>query len=116
MTKLTTHVLDIMKGLPAVGVKVEIYRLEDETWKKLNTMETNQGGRTQSPLLQGHDYKIGKYQLIFYVGGYFSADNQTIAPQFLDDIVIRLGLSDTQSHIHVPLLVSPFSFSSYRGS
>ncbi|RSD30583.1 hydroxyisourate hydrolase [Vibrio pectenicida] len=113
MTKLTTHVLDTMKGLPAAGVKVEIYRLEDETWEKLNTMETNQDGRTQLPLLQGHDYKIGKYQLIFYVGGYFA---QSEDPSFLDDIVIRFGLSEPQSHMHVPLLVSPFSFSSYRGS
>ncbi|WP_114784229.1 hydroxyisourate hydrolase [Vibrio tetraodonis] len=113
MTKLTTHVLDTMKGLPAAGISIEIYRQENQGWTKVSTVITNQDGRTDDALLHGSEYKAGKYQLIFYVGAYFA---QSENPSFLDDIVIRFGLSDPTSLIHVPLLVSPYSFSSYRGS
>ncbi|CAM3767953.1 hydroxyisourate hydrolase [Vibrio aquimaris] len=113
MTKLTTHVLDTMKGRPAAGIRIEIYRQEDQCWTKIDTVVTNQDGRTDEALLQGNEYKTGKYQLIFYVGEYFAQNED---PNFLDDIVIRFGLSDPTSHMHVPLLVSPYSFSSYRGS
>ncbi|GLT16906.1 5-hydroxyisourate hydrolase [Vibrio zhanjiangensis] len=113
MTQLTTHVLDTMRGRPAAGINIEIYRKESQDWIKVGTMITNRDGRTDNALLQGSEFKIGKYQLIFYVGAYFE---QSEDPSFLDDIVIRFGLNDPQSHIHVPLLVSPYSFSSYRGS
>lgn len=113
MTKLTTHVLDTMKGRPAAGIRIEIYRQDSQGWTKIDTVVTNQDGRTDDALLQGNEYKTGKYQLIFYVGEYFAQNED---PSFLDDIVIRFGLSDPTSHMHVPLLVSPYGFSSYRGS
>jgi len=112
--KLTTHVLDIEKGLPASNLKIELWFL-DKTGKKnlLKTLQTNQDGRTDVPLLIGEDLKIGVYELVFAVGDYFS---QSLDIPFLDLVPIRFGINDPDKHYHVPLLVSPWAYSTYRGS
>ncbi len=110
---LTTHVLDTASGLPAAGMTVDLYQLDGDTRTHLVTMVTNDDGRTDSPILPQGDFTIGRYELVFQAGAYFGRDD---APHFLDDIPIRFGINDPTSHYHVPLLVSPFSFSTYRGS
>lgn len=110
---LTTHVLDTASGLPAAGMTVDLYRLDGDVRAHVVTMITNDDGRTDSPILPAADFAVGRYELLFQAGAYFG---RTEAPTFLDDIPIRFGINDPASHYHVPLLVSPFSFSTYRGS
>jgi 5-hydroxyisourate hydrolase len=112
--KLTTHVLDIEKGRPASHLKIELWFL-DPTGKRnlLKALQTNQDGRTDSPLLIGEDLKIGVYELVFAVGDYFC---QSVDIPFLDLVPIRFGISEPDKHYHVPLLVSPWAYSTYRGS
>ena len=115
MTKLTTHCLDTFSGKPAKGVKVEVYFVS-ENRTKLNSTTLNNNGRTDKPLIDGIDFKEGKYELVFFVGDYFK--NITDLPKipFLDEVTIRFGISNSNEHYHVPLLVSPWSYSTYRGS
>jgi len=116
MTKLTTHVLDIYSGKPGKGIKVELYYYtKPNVKKKINTVVLNNDGRTVKPLAEGDNLKEGKYEIVFFVGEYFKKTNILKVP-FLDDIVVKFGISDTQEHYHVPLLVSPWSYSTYRGS
>lgn len=110
---LTTHVLDTASGLPAAGMKIDLYRLEGDTRAHIAAMMTNADGRTDGPILPIEDFKVGRYELVFQAGAYFGRDD---SPSFLDDIPLRFGINDPTSHYHVPLLVSPFSFSTYRGS
>ncbi|WP_394181938.1 hydroxyisourate hydrolase [Yoonia maritima] len=110
---LTTHVLDTASGLPAAGMTVDLYCLDDGAREHLVTMVTNDDGRTDSPILPANAFTTGKYELVFQAGAYFA---RTEDISFLDDIPIRFGINDPASHYHVPLLVSPFSFSTYRGS
>ncbi len=110
---LTTHVLDTASGLPAAGMKVDLYRFDDDVREHVVTMVTNDDGRTETPILPAPDFAVGRYELLFQVGDYFGRSE---APAFLDEIPIRFGINDPTSHYHVPLLVSPFSFSTYRGS
>jgi len=110
---LTTHVLDTANGIPAAGMTIELYRLQGDARTHLVTMITNDDGRTDSPILPVADFAIGRYELLFQAGAYFGHDD---GPNFLDDIPIRFGINDPTSHYHVPLLVSRFSFSTYRGS
>ncbi len=110
---LTTHVLDTASGLPAAGMTVDLFRLDGAARVHVVTMVTNDDGRTDSPILPAADFAIGRYELLFQAGAYFGRDD---TPCFLDDIPIRFGINDPESHYHVPLLVSPFSFSTYRGS
>lgn len=110
---LTTHVLDTASGLPAAGMTIDLYRLGEGQREHLVTMVTNDDGRTDSPILPAAEFVTGKYELVFQAGSYFARE-ETIS--FLDDIPIRFGINDPASHYHVPLLVSPFSFSTYRGS
>lgn len=110
---LTTHVLDTANGVPAAGMTVDLYRIVAETRTHLVTMVTNADGRTDSPILPAADFATGRYELVFQAGAYFGRSDD---PAFLDDIPIRFGINDPASHYHVPLLVSPFSFSTYRGS
>lgn len=110
---LTTHVLDTASGLPAAGMTVDLYRLDGDVRAHVVTMITNDDGRTDGPILPAADFAVGRYELLFQAGAYFC---RTEAPTFLDDIPIRFGINDPTSHYHVPLLVSPFSFSTYRGS
>ena len=110
---LTTHVLDTASGLPAAGMTVDLYRFDAQSRTHIVTMVTNDDGRTDSPILPANDFATGRYELLFHAGAYFG---RTELPAFLDEIPIRFGINDPTSHYHVPLLVSPFSFSTYRGS
>ena len=108
MNSLTTHVLDTMRGIPAAGMKIELWSLDRS--KLLKTVETNSDGRTDAPLLTGGDMAVGNYELIFYVGDYFGER------RFLDRVPVRFVISDATAKYHVPLLVSPWAYSTYRGS
>lgn len=110
---LTTHVLDTASGVPAAGMAVDLYRLDGDARRHLASMITNADGRTDSPILPAADFAVGRYELLFQAGAYFGRSDD---PRFLDDIPIRFGINDPGSHYHVPLLVSPFGFSTYRGS
>ncbi|PTQ06476.1 hydroxyisourate hydrolase [Vibrio sp. ZF 223] len=117
MGRLTTHVLDTTHGLPGAEIKVELYKVNEDSTKKLATVITNSDGRTDAPILAGNDFRPGKYQLVFYVADYYKSKGVELdGVPFLDDVVIRFGLDDPEAHYHVPLLVSPYSFSTYRGS
>ena len=116
MTKLTTHVLDVYYGKPGSGIKVELYYLKNNQKEKKNTIILNQDGRSDKPLLQGEKFLNGKYELIFFIGEYFKNISKSDELPFLDDVVIRFGISNSKEHYHVPLLVSPWSYSTYRGS
>tara|TARA_B100001996_G_C18612571_1_gene574341 strand:+ start:805 stop:1155 length:351 start_codon:yes stop_codon:yes gene_type:complete len=116
MTKLTTHVLDIYSGKPGKGIKVELYYIENNKREKLSSIILNNDGRTDKPLVEGVNFKEGKYELVFFVGNYFNKINETSKVPFLDDIIIKFGISNPKEHYHVPLLVSPWSYSTYRGS
>ncbi|MGF1705514.1 hydroxyisourate hydrolase [Enterovibrio baiacu] len=117
MGKLTTHVLDTANGVPAAGVKLSLYRIDDDGLKPLLSTSTNQDGRTNAPLLEGDAFRSGHYQLVFATAAYFRNRNTPLdSIPFLDEIVIRFGISDHNQHFHVPLLVSPYSYSTYRGS
>ena len=114
---LTTHVLDTAKGLPAGGLLVTLYRLEGDTRTRLAQMQTNADGRTDSPILPKGQFAPGTYELVFAAGAYLDAvGTAPEAPRFLDEIPIRFGISDGDSHYHVPLLLSPFGYATYRGS
>ncbi|CAK2017567.1 5-hydroxyisourate hydrolase [Vibrio crassostreae] len=117
MGRLTTHVLDTTHGLPGTEIKVELYKVNEGSTEKLATVITNSDGRTDAPILAGNDFRPGKYQLVFYVADYYKSKGVELdGVPFLDDVVIRFGLDDPEAHYHVPLLVSPYSFSTYRGS
>ena len=116
MTKLTTHVLDIYSGKPGKNIKVEIYFYQNNKKIKLNTLVLNEDGRANKPLLEGENFKDGEYELIFFVGDYFKKINNVSKIPFLNDVVIKFGVSNSKEHYHVPLLVSPWSYSTYRGS
>jgi 5-hydroxyisourate hydrolase len=117
MTKLTTHVLDIYSGKPGKGIKVELYYYQNNEQKnKINTIILNNDGRSDQALVEGANFKEGKYELVFFVGDYFKKINGISKIPFLDDIVIKFGISNVEEHHHIPLLVSPWSYSTYRGS
>lgn len=113
MGRLTTHVLDTARGRPAAGVRVELFR--DGGPEPLRSVSTNADGRTDGPLLEGEDLTGGQYELVFHVGAYFGGEGLP-EPPFLDLVPVRFGISDPGGHYHVPLLVSPWSYSVYRGS
>ena len=116
MTKLTTHVLDVYSGKPGKGIKVDLYYIENNQRKKINSAILNDDGRADAPLAEGANFVEGKYELIFFVGDYFKKITETHKIPFLDDVVINFGISNSKEHYHVPLLVSPWSYSTYRGS
>ena len=115
---LTTHVLDTARGLPAEGLEIILFRLDRAgTRMELARMRTNADGRTHSPILPAAEFATGSYELLFAAGEYLRATGQAGAdPLFLDEVPIRFGISDPDSHYHVPLLLSPFGYSTYRGS
>ena len=116
MKKLTTHVLDTANGIPAQGIKVELFKITNERLH-IKTVITNNDGRIDSPLLEGDLFEQGVWELVFHVAEYFEdkmADKKT-PPHFLDVIPLRFGIN-SDTHYHVPLLVSPWSYSTYRGS
>ena len=116
MTKLTTHVLDIYSGKPGKGIKVELFFINGGEKSKLKTVVLNSDGRSDIPLVEKKNFKKGKYELVFFIGDYFKNFIKSETIPFLDDVVIRFGISKTNEHYHVPLLVSPWSYSTYRGS
>ena len=116
MTKLTTHVLGIYSCKPGKGIKVDLFYINNNGRKKLNTVVLNNDGRADKPLVEGKNFLDGKYEIVFYVGDYFKKITETKNIPFLDDVVIRFGISNSKEHYHVPLIVSPWSYSTYRGS
>ncbi len=118
MTGLTTHVLDTASGTPAEGLSIDLYRLDGEAREKVTTVVTNADGRIDGgPILAGESFVAGTYELVFHAGDYLRRRGVTLTePAFLDVIPIRFGLSDVTAHYHVPLLVSPYGYSTYRGS
>ena len=117
--KLTTHILDTAQGCPAAGVTIELWSVNLETNQKslVKTVTTNVDGRTDEPLLAEGELKAGVYGLVFMVGDYFkNAGLKQTEPPFLDKIPLQFGVADPNVHYHVPLLVSPWSYSTYRGS
>jgi len=117
MGKLTTHVLNTGDGRPAAGMKIEFAVLEDSNWKALKTVTTNAHGRTDEPLLSGDAMRPGQYRLVFFVADYYRGRGEKLPdPPFLDRVPIRFGLADPSAHYHVPLLTSPWSYTTYRGS
>ena len=116
MGRLTTHVLDTMSGSPAAGLKIELWRVGDDAMH-LKTLTTNDDGRVDSPILEGADFQSGTYELRFHAGDYLREGGVDLPdPAFLDIVPIRFGIADTDAHYHVPLLVSPYGYSTYRGS
>ncbi|OIP69013.1 MAG: hydroxyisourate hydrolase [Oscillatoriales cyanobacterium CG2_30_40_61] len=117
--KLTTHVLDTAQGRPVANLKIELWQIHTETGERnlLKTAITNQDGRTDTPLLTETELKSGIYELVFAVGDYFKTQYQSLNyPLFLDEIPIKFGIANPTVAYHVPLLVSPWSYSTYRGS
>ncbi|HVW55982.1 MAG TPA: hydroxyisourate hydrolase [Rhizobiaceae bacterium] len=114
--KLTTHVLDTALGRPAAGLDIALFRIEGESRTHLKTVRTNSDGRVDGPLLAGDDFRAGVYELVFSAGAYLKARGCELAePPFLDEIPIRFGMAEN-GHYHVPLLLSPYGYSTYRGS
>ena len=117
MGKLTTHVLDTANGRPGACIKVELFALTGDTRRVLKTTLTNQDGRCDEPLLEGDALVAGEYELVFGAGDYFASIGTKVPePRFVDRVVLRFGVADAAAHYHVPLLVSPWSYSTYRGS
>jgi len=117
MGRLSTHVLDTAKGKPAAGVRIMLYRISGQSHRKIKEVVTNADGRTDTPLLEGADLTAGSYELVFCAGDYLRASGQAgEGILFLDEIPIRFGVPDAGGHYHVPLLISPFGYSTYRGS
>jgi 5-hydroxyisourate hydrolase len=120
--RLTTHVLDTANGRPAAGLRIDLYRLDGETRSRLASVRTNTDGRCDAPLLEGDAMLPGTYLLIFHVGDYFATGaggaggGKRRDPGFLDKVPIKFGISDPRTHYHVPLLVAPYGYSTYRGS
>ncbi|MEQ8430381.1 MAG: hydroxyisourate hydrolase [Roseovarius sp.] len=113
---LTTHVLDTARGRPAAGMTVELYRIEGEKRSLVRALQTNSDGRTDEPILPEAEFQVGTYELVFHAGDYIDARfSPPDSPRFLDEVPIRFGMSEAV-HYHVPLLVSPFGYSTYRGS
>jgi 5-hydroxyisourate hydrolase len=115
---LTTHVLDVTRGRPAERVRIELYEFAAGGGRTLIAdVATNADGRTEAPLIGGKDARVGRFELVFHAGDYFRRQGvKTADPPFLDLIPLRFAIADPGAHYHVPLLVSPWSYSTYRGS
>ncbi len=117
MGKLTTHVLDTMNGCPAAGMRVQLFSLAAGHATLLKQITLNHDGRADAPLLEGATFRLGAYRLLFDVAPYFRARGVALPePPFLDAVPLDFGLSDADAHYHVPLLASPWAYSTYRGS
>lgn len=118
MGRLTTHVLDTTEGVPAADLQITLWSLDAHGERSLLKMvHTNADGRVDGPLLEGDDFRPGIYELIFSVGAYFWARGVHLPdPAFIDEVPLRFGVADAGGHWHVPLLVSPYGYSTYRGS
>ena len=117
MAHLSTHVLDTARGKPAAGVRIDLYAYDGVARRHLKTVTTNADGRTDEPLLSGERLPAGVYELAFGAAAYFRAQGESLPdPPFLDEVVIRFGLADSAANYHVPLLLAPYGYSTYRGS
>ncbi|SET05741.1 hydroxyisourate hydrolase [Oceanicella actignis] len=117
MGRLTTHVLDTARGRPAAGLRIGLYRLSVDSRDHLLDAVTNEDGRCDAPLLEGAALRRGVYELVFHAGAYFDAAGLALpSPKFLSDVPVRFGVDDPDAHYHVPLLLSPYGYSTYRGS
>jgi len=114
MGRLTTHVLDTAQGRPGAGIRIELYQLDGAPGRAngtlVATVTTNRDGRTDAPLLEGDKFRAGAYELLFHIGAYFRTQ------EFLDVVPVRFRIADSDQHYHVPLLCSPWSYTTYRGS
>lgn len=117
MGRLTTHVLDTAQGCPGAGMQLALFRLGGSARAQIRAVQTNADGRCDQPLLEGADFLAGEYELVFQAGDYFKSRSVDLPdPPFLNEVVLRFGIADAAQHYHVPLLVSPWSYSTYRGS
>jgi 5-hydroxyisourate hydrolase len=117
MGKLSTHVLDTAHGKPGGGVKVELYAVDGQQRRLLKVDSTNRDGRCDEPLLEGETMRPGRYELVFHAGDYFADQGVAMPePRFIDRVTIAFGIADAAQNYHVPLVVTPWSYSTYRGS
>jgi 5-hydroxyisourate hydrolase len=117
MGRLSTHVLDTARGQPAAAMKIMLYRISGQSHRKIAEVVTNADGRTDAPLLEGKALTKGRYELVFCAGDYLRSTGQATGDTlFLDEIPVRFGVADAAGHYHVPLLFSPYAYSTYRGS
>ena len=117
MPRLSTHVLDTSRGTPAQGVAIELSRVEGDRRTPLASAVTNADGRTDAPLIVGDSLPMGVYELTFRAGEYFRTSGAALtSPPFIDEVVVRFGIADSNANYHVPLLLSPYGYSTYRGS
>jgi len=114
---VTTHVLDAGRGCPAAGMRIELFRIEGETRRLVREVTTNADGRTDAPVIPKGEAETGVWELVFHAGAYLdAAEVKGEGVRFLDVIPIRFGIADAGEHYHVPLLLAPYSYSTYRGS
>ena len=117
MGRLSTHVLDTATGRPAIGMRIDFAIRDGDRWQVLKTLRTNADGRTDAPVLSAEEMRVGEFELTFHVADYYRALGTSPAkPPFLDRVPVRFGLADPNAHYHVPLLCTPWSYSTYRGS
>jgi len=115
--KLSTHVLDTANGCPASGMKIELWSLDGEERTLVSSAKTNADGRTDAPLLSADEMKTGLYEIIFFVGDYFAAKSAALPRiRFLDRVPVRFAIADASASYHIPLLCSPWAYSTYRGN
>lgn len=115
--RLTTHVLDTLSGKPGTGIRITFEMPDGEGWRTVKSLTTNADGRTNEPLLAGEAMAVGRYRIVFHVGEYFARLGVPLAsPPFLDRVPVEFAVGDARAHYHVPLLVTPWSYSTYRGS
>jgi len=117
MGRLTTHVLDTVSGEPGAGMTIDLYRVADQDRAHIATIRTNDDGRSDGAIVEGDAFSAGTYELVFQAGDYFRAAGVAIPdPPFVDQVVVRFGVAQADRHYHVPLLVSPWTYTTYRGS
>lgn len=117
MGRLSTHVLDTAAGRPAAGMRIDFSILESGKWTLLKSLRTNADGRTDEPLMAGEAMRTGEFELVFHVAEYFRGQGVALPePPFIDRVPLRFGIADPLAHYHVPLLCSPWSYTTYRGS
>jgi len=117
MGRLSTHVLDTAQGRPAAGMRIDFNERHGDVFRLVKTITTNADGRTDQPVVAPEEMRAGEFELVFHVGAYFRAAGVPLpAIPFIDQVPLRFGIADAQAHYHVPLLCTPWSYSTYRGS